>query len=41
MVVAKIDGANNLANPFMKALPQRTFESHLEGIRVRLVCNSL
>ena len=41
VAVAKIDGANNMADPFIKALPQRTFESHLEGIEVRLVCNSL
>ena len=41
VVVAKIDSANNLADPFTKALPQRTFESHLEGMRVRLVHNSL
>ena len=41
VVVAKIDSANNLANHFTKALPQRTFESHLEGMGVRLVHNSL
>ena len=41
VVVAKIDSANNLTNPFTKALPQRTFKSHLEGMRVRLVHNSL
>ena len=41
VVIAKIDSANNLANPFTKALPQRTFESHLEGMGVRLVHNSL
>ena len=41
VVVAKIESANNLADPFTKALPQRTFESHLEGIGVRLVHNSL
>ena len=41
VVVAKIDGANNLANPFTKALPLRTFESHLEGMGVRLVHNDL
>ena len=40
-VVAKIDSANNLADPFTKALLQRIFESHLEGMRVRLVHNSL
>ena len=41
MVVAKIDSANNLEDPFVKALPQRTLESHLDGMGVRLVCNSL
>ena len=41
VVVAKIDSASNLTDPFIKALPQRTFESHLEGMRVRLVHNSL
>ena len=41
VVVAKIESANNLADPFTKALPQRTFESHLEGMRVKLVHNSL
>ena len=30
VVVAKIESANNLVDPFTKALPQRTFESHLE-----------
>ncbi|XP_030964370.1 secreted RxLR effector protein 161-like [Quercus lobata] len=41
VVVAKIESAHNLANPFTKALPQKTFESHLEEIGVRLVHNSL
>ena len=41
MVVAKIDSENNLADPFTKALPQKTFESHLVGMGVRLVRNSL
>ena len=41
VVVAKIESANNLADPFTKALPQKTFESHLEGMGVRLVHNSL
>ena len=40
-VVVKIDIANNLADPFTKTLPQRMFESHLEGMGVRLVHNSL
>ena len=41
VVVAKIENANNLANHFTKALPQRTFESYLERMRVRLVHNNL
>ncbi|KAK4594922.1 hypothetical protein RGQ29_018597 [Quercus rubra] len=41
VVVAKIENANNLEYPFTKALPQKTFESHLEGMGVRLVHNSL
>ena len=41
VVVAKIDSANNLADPFIKALPQRTIESHLERMGVKLVHNSL
>ena len=41
VVVVKIDSANNLADPFTKTLSQRTFESHLEGMGVRLVHNSL
>ena len=41
MVVAKIESANNLADPFTKVLPQRTFESHLEEMGVILVHNSL
>ena len=41
VVVAKIESTINLADPFTKALPQRTFESHLEGMGVRLENNSL
>ena len=41
VVTAKIDSVNNLADPFTKVLPQKTFESHLEGMGVRLVHNSL
>ena len=41
VVVVKIDSASNLTDPFNKALPQRTFESHFEEKRVRLVHNSL
>ena len=41
VVVVKIESVNNLVDPFTKALPQRTFESYLEGMRVKLVHNSL
>ena len=41
VVVAKIESASNLANPFTKALPQRTFKSYLERMGVKLVHNSL
>ena len=41
VMVEKIESTNNLANPFTKALPQRTFKSHLEEMRVKLAHNSL
>ena len=41
VVIAKIESANNLADPFTKTLSQRTFESHLEGMGIRLGHNSL
>ena len=41
MLVAKINSANNLVDPFTIVLPQKTFESHLDGMGVRLVCNGL
>ena len=41
VVVAKIESTNNLADPFTKVLPQRTFESYLKGMGVKLVHNSL
>ena len=41
VVVAKIDSASKLVDPVTKTLPKRTFKSHLEGMRVRLVNNSL
>ena len=41
VVVVKIESTNNLVDPFTKTLPQRTFESHLEWMGVRLVYNSL
>ena len=41
VVVAKIDNASNLVDPFTKTLPQRTFESYLEVMEVRSAYNSL
>ena len=41
VLVAKITSTNNLVNPFTKALHQKTFESHLKGMGVRLMRNSL
>ena len=38
---SKIDSANNLADSFTKAFPKKTFKSHLEGMGIRLMCNSL
>ena len=41
VIVAKIDGANNLTDPFIILLPQKAFETHVEGMEVRLVHNNL
>ena len=41
VIVAKIDSANHLTDPFTKTLPQRSFESYLDGMGVKLVHNSL
>ena len=41
VIVVKINSANNLADPFIKTLPQKTFESQLKGMGVRLVHNSI
>lgn len=37
MNVAKIASENNLADPFTKALPQKSFDRHVEGMGVRVV----
>ncbi|CAN4101643.1 unnamed protein product [Withania somnifera] len=37
MVVAKITAKNNLADPFTKALPQKPFYRHVEGMSVEVV----
>ena len=36
-MVAKISSENNLADPFTKALPQKSFDRHVEGMGVRVV----
>lgn len=36
-MVAKIASENNLADPFTKALPQKSFDRHVEGMGVRVV----
>ena len=37
VIVAKIASENNLADPFTKALPQKSFDRHVEGMGVRVV----
>ncbi len=39
VVVAKIPSAENLADPFTKTLPQKIFESPLEGMGVKCMPN--
>ena len=37
VVVSQIASAENLADPFTKALPQKVFDNHVEGLGVRCV----
>ncbi|XP_075073913.1 secreted RxLR effector protein 161-like [Nicotiana tabacum] len=37
VVVTKIVSENNLADPFTKSLPQKTFDRHVDGMGVRIV----
>ena len=37
VVVTKIASVDNLADPFTKSLPAKTFDSHLEGMRLRCI----
>ena len=37
VVVTKIASADNLADPFTKSLPTKTFDRHVEGMGVRCV----
>ena len=35
MTITKIASAENLADPFTKALPQKSFDGHLENMGLR------
>ncbi|XP_075103506.1 uncharacterized protein LOC142178077 [Nicotiana tabacum] len=37
VVVTKIASENNLADPFTKSLPQKTFDRHVDGMGVRII----
>ncbi|XP_075111558.1 secreted RxLR effector protein 161-like [Nicotiana tabacum] len=37
VVVTKIASENNLADPFTKSLPQKTFDKHVEGMCVKII----
>ena len=37
VMVAKIASENNFVDPFTKALPQKSFDRHVEGMGVRVV----
>ena len=37
VMVVKIASENNLADPFTKTLPQKSFDRHVEGMGVRVV----
>ena len=37
VMVAKIASENNFVDPFTKALPQKSFDRHVEGMVVRVV----
>ena len=41
MSVTKIATADNLADPFTKALPRKVFERHLDSLRLRCSSNEL
>ena len=41
VVVIKIASTDNLVNPFTKSLPAKTFDRHVEGMRVRCVASWL
>ena len=41
VVVAKIASADNLADPFTKALPAKAFDRHVEGMRMRCMVEEM
>ena len=41
LTVTKIATADNLADPFTKALPQKAFERHLDSLGLRYSSNAL
>ena len=41
VIVTKIASADNLADPFTKSLPAKTFDSHVEGMGVRCIATWL
>ena len=41
VVVTKIASVDNLADPFTKSLPAKTFDRHVEGMGVRCVASWL
>ena len=41
MIVRKIASAENLTDPFTKALPSKGFEEHLEGMRLKNMSHML
>ena len=41
VVVTKIASVDNLADPFTKSLPAKTFDMHVEGMGVRCVASWL
>ena len=41
VAIMKIASENNIADPFIKPLPAKTFESHLEGLGLRYMSHLL
>ena len=41
VVVTKIASTDNLVNPFTKSLPAKTYDRHVEGMRMRCVASWL